>query len=252
MVYMAGQNSEMSVMLRLPKLRVVLRSTAVLPILLAALLMVLAPFHLSAQDDPDQIPLGDVARNLRKKTPQPSQPVIDDDNLPKVMEQAESHHNMDSALKYVMNGQEKGFHISVPDATCSLSFSANAKSLLSNQYAEMDLPAGDLAKLAGPAVIEGDTLMVNISNGTNWHLSELDVALTLVGKNESSQFQEVRPEKKPDATMIYRMRAAAAPWEKTVFTAPLNLELSPGAEWHWAIVQAKGYPPQDAAISAQR
>jgi hypothetical protein len=222
-------------------------------LLLPVLLAICAPVLASAQDDPNEVPLGDVARNLRKKTVQPAQQVIDDDNLPKVMEQAETRRNAGSPVKYVMNGQEKGFHISAPDATCSLSFTANAKSLLSNQYAQMNLPATDLVKLVGPAVIEGDALTVNVLNGTNWHLSEVDIALTVVRKTESSsQFQDVRPEKKPDVTMIYRMRAAASPWERTVFSAPLNLELPSDADWHWAIVEAKGYPPQDTATSAQR
>jgi len=221
----------------------------VLPVLLAAL----APVYSAAQDDPNEIPLGDVARNLRKKNVQPAEQVIDDDNLPKVMEQAESQRNANAALKYLMSGQEKGFRVAAPDATCSLSFSANAKSLLSNQYAQMDLPPAELAKLVGPAVIEGDTLTVNVFNGTNWHLSELDVALTVIQKSEiNSQFEEVRPEKTPDVTTIYRMRAPAAPWERAAFSAPLNAELAPDAEWHWAIVQAKGYPPQDPAASAQR
>src|SRR6266576_3618636 len=43
---------------------------------------------------------------------------------------------------------------------------------------------------------------------------------------------------------IFRMRAAALPWSNAVFSAPLKLELDPGEEWHWAIVQAKGYPPE--------
>jgi hypothetical protein len=222
-------------------------------LLLPVLLALYAPVLATAQDDPNDVPLGDVARNLRKKTVQPAQQVIDDDNLPKVMEQAETRRNAGSPVKYIMNGQEKGFHISAPDATCSLSFTANAKSLLSNQFAQMDLPATDLAKLVGPAVIEGDALTVNVFNGTNWHLSEVDIALTVVRKTESGgQFQEVRPEKKPDVAMIYRMRAAASPWERTVFSAPLNLELAPDADWHWAIVQAKGYPPQDSTTNAQR
>ena len=57
-------------------------------------------------------------------------------------------------------------------------------------------------------------------------------------------FQQVRPEKRPDVAVIYRMRAAALPWSNAVFSAPLKLELDPGEEWHWAIVQAKGYPPE--------
>jgi hypothetical protein len=250
-------------MLRLPKIRLLL----VLPALLAALI----PAGLVAQDDPNDTPLGDLARTLRKKTP-PSQDVIDDDNLTKVMEQAESHHAPGSALKFLMAGESKGFQVAAPDVTCSLSFSANAKSLLSSQYAQMELPPGEVLKLEGPATIEGDALIVSVYNRTDWHLSEVAVALTVVKRTEahnaalsndmssygaakllpavadnSPQESEVRPEKKPDVTVIYRMRAAAPPSATTVFSAPLNLELAPDEEWHWAIVQARGYPPQSYA-----
>jgi hypothetical protein len=67
----------------------------------------------------------------------------------------------------------------------------------------------------------------------------------------SDGMQEVRPEKKPDVTVIYHMRAAGAPWAKAVFSAPLNLDLAPGEEWHWAIVQARGYPPQIPGNASQ-
>ncbi len=250
-------------MLRLPKIRLLL----LLPALLAALI----PAGLVAQDDPNDTPLGDLARTLRKKTP-PSQDVIDDDNLTKVMEQAESHHAPGSALKFLMAGESKGFQVAAPDVTCSLSFSANAKSLLSSQYAQMELPPGEVLKLEGPATIEGDALIVSVYNRTDWHLSEVAVALTVVKRTEahnaalsndmssygaakllpavadsSPQESEVRPEKKPDVTVIYRMRAAAPPSATTVFSAPLNLEIAPDEEWHWAIVQARGYPPQSYA-----
>ncbi len=214
-----------------------------------------------AQDDPNDVPLGDVARNMRKQ-PAQTQEIIDNDNLPKVMQQAESHHTVGSALKFLMAGDSKSFRVATPDATCSLSFSANAKSLLSSQYSQMDLPAAELRKLEGPATIEGDALTVSVFNGTDWHVSEVAVALTIVRKpthNDaalaysmaklvpavaaSEQESEIRPEKKPDVTVIYRMRAGASPSETTVFSAPLNLDLAPGEEWHWALVQAKGYPP---------
>ena len=240
---------------------------------LAFVLPMLAAFLISgralAQDDPNETPLGDVARNLRKKTP-PTQPVIDDDNLPEAMQKAESHQGFGSSLRFLMAGEGKGFRVSAPDVTCSLSFTANVKSLLSSsQYAQMDLPAADVAKLEGQATIEGDALMVPVFNATDWHVSELAIALTVVrkaGKSSSSGeplnasgaaeakpplagdlLQEVRPEKKPDATVIYRIRAAAAPGERTVFSAPLELDITPGDEWHWAIVQAKGYPPQSSS-----
>jgi hypothetical protein len=221
--------------------------------------------------DPNDRPLGDVARNLRKKLP-PSRGVIDDDNLTTVMQQAESRHAEGSALKFLMVGEEKGFQVSAPDVTCSLAFTANVKSLLSSQYAQMELPPGEVSKLEGPATIEGRVLIVAVLNRTNWHVSEVAVALTVVRKRESGeeslstdamryggakllptavvtspQQTETGSEKKPDVTMIYRMRAAAAPSATTVFSTALNQELAPDEEWHWAIVQARGYPPENYA-----
>jgi hypothetical protein len=236
-----------------------------------------ATSQVSNQDpsvDSNDVPLGDVARSLRKKT-SPSQDVIDDDNLTKVMEQAESRHALGSSLTFLMAGENKEFQVAAPDATCSLSFSANAKTLLSNAYAQMELPPGEVRKLEGPATIEGDALIVALQNRTDWHVSEVAVALTVVKKAEAHELSlsndapynggatllpsvagnvpqesEIRPEKKPDVTVIYRMRAAAPPLATTVFSAPLNLDLAPGEEWHWAIVQARGYPPQSYAGSA--
>ncbi len=225
-------------MLHLSKLRFVL-----LTLLLAALL----PPALRAQDDPNDTPLGDLARTLRKKNP-PARDVIDDDNLTQVMQQAESRHAPGSALQFLMAGEDKGFRVAGPDVSCSLSFNVNAKSLLSSAYAQMELPPADVSKLEGPATIEGDTLIVPVYNRTDWHVSEVAVALTVVKKVSvaETEFQEseVRPEKKADVTVIYRMRAAAAPSATTVFSARLNLEIQPDEEWHWAIVQARGYPPQ--------
>jgi hypothetical protein len=236
-------------------------------VVLSALLGALGPVRLIAQDDPNEVPLGDVARSLRKNqtaTPQ----VIDDDNLTQVIEQADKHDGFGSSLRYVMAGKSSRFQVSAPDVTCSLAFTANVKSLLSStQYAEMDLSPSDVAKLEGPAAIEGDSLTISLFNATNWHVSEIDVALTVVKKSwgrdaspfsnlESgtdpgagaaagvNPFEQVRPEKKQDTTVIYRMRAAAPPWSRAGFSAPLRIDLAPGDEWHWAIVQAKGYPPQ--------
>jgi len=232
---------------------------------MAALGAVLLPIGLQAQDDPNDVPLGDVARNLRKAQlqgqTQAVRPVIDDDNLPEVMDQADSRQNFGSTLRYLMSSGNKGFMVSAPDVTCSLAFTANVKALLSNnQYSQMEIPAADLAKLEGPATIEGDALTVTLFNATNWHVSEIAVALTVVKKGVPADgsgmagdgvLQEVRPEKKQDTTVIYRMRAAAPPWMRAAFSAPLNMDLAAGDEWHWAIVQARGYPPQgDPASSA--
>jgi hypothetical protein len=210
-----------------------------------------------ANEYSDDTPLGDVARNLRKKAPPTSPGVIDDDNLSQVMSQAESRHDSGSALKYMMAGEAKDFRVSAPDVTCSLAFSAGAKSLLSTQYGQMVLPAGEVLKLEGPATIEGDALLVSVHNRTDWHVSEVTVALTVVKRSAgregslpiSGMENEVRPEKDRDAIVIYKMRAAAPPDVTTVFSAPLNLELAADEEWHWAIVQARGYPPESYAAS---
>ncbi len=216
------------------------------------LLAALMPAALHAQDDGDEIPLGDIARNLRKNASS-TKPVIDDDNLSVVMAQAESHQNVSSTLRYLMSGDSKGFQVSAPDVTCNLAFTANVKALLSTtQYSEMELPASELPKLEGPATIEGDALTVAMFNATTWHVSEIAVAFTLVKKAPDdsqdiaaqSAIDELRREKKQDTTVIYRMRAAAPPWMRSAFSARLSVPVQPGDEWHWAIVQAKGYPPQ--------
>lgn len=213
-----------------------------------SLLAVMAP-ALAAQDDPSEIPLGDVARSLRKKNP-PAQAVIDDDNFPRVMEQAESRH-APSPFRLLMAGEDRGFHVAAPDATCSLTFTAGAKSLLSSAYAQIDLPPDDMQRLEGPATIEGDALIVPLYNRTEWHVSEISVALTVVKKNGARDLSgnpvaehEVRPEKKPDVTVIYRMRSAAPPFMTTVFSTRVKVEVAADEEWHWALVQARGYPPQ--------
>jgi len=149
--------------------------------LLVALLAQLGPQLATAQDDPDEIPLGDVARSLRKKTP-PAKPVIDDDNLPQVMQEVDSHHDLGLGLRFLMSGNQRGFHVEAPDVTCSLSFTANVKSLLSGQYAEMELPPAEMARIEGKAVVEGDALTIPVFNGTQWHLSELTVAFTVIRK----------------------------------------------------------------------
>jgi hypothetical protein len=231
---------------------------------LALALAALAPVRTKAQDDPNEAPLGDIARSLRKKAatrpvadrPSNDRPIIDDDNLMQVMQQADSRRGFGSSLRFLMAGESAGFRVSAPDATCSLSFTGNAKSLLSSQYAQMELAPRDVAKLDGHATIEGDALTVSVRNETDWHVSEIAVALTVIKKKTStsgaapvasdfSLASEVRPEKKPDITMIYRMRAAALPGITTGFSAPLDLEIVPGDEWHWALVQVKGYPPEN-------
>jgi hypothetical protein len=240
------------------------------------------PAVLAAQEmDDGDTPLGDVARNLRKQFPPSQQEIIDNDNLSKVMDDVDSRRPSRNSLRYSIDGPGKAFQVSAPDVTCSLSFSANVKSLLASSYVQMELPADQLLKLSGPAAIHGDSLEVSVFNGTEWHVSEVAVALTVVKRTDFPEaslhdrlskdglakvipaaaiesLQEPgnrsdlpadnrgddRSGKRPDTAVLYRVRAAAPPFEVTVFAAPLDVEIGPDQEWHWAIVQAKGYPPQ--------
>lgn len=214
-----------------------------------------------AQDDAN-VPLGDVARLMRKKTPA-GQDVIDNDNLSKVMDQAESQRPSNGPLRYAMHGSEKTFQISSPDVTCSLSFTANAKALLSRQYEQFELPAREMAKLSGPATVQGDALQISLFNGTDWHVSELAVAVTMVKRADAPDLNsflysgqpaavptspaplvaEPQSRKSSDQAFLYRARQAAPPGSVTIFSIPLNSGMDPDQEWHWAIVQARGYPP---------
>jgi hypothetical protein len=51
-------------------------------------------------------------------------------------------------------------------------------------------------------------------------------------------------QKQPDVTLLLRMKGSAAASTTATFRAPLNFALFPDQEWHWAIVKAKGIPPQ--------
>jgi hypothetical protein len=61
---------------------------------------------------------------------------------------------------------------------------------------------------------------------------------------EGTHPPDVKTDKKPDTTEIYRMRGVGVPWSVTTFSARLQSELGVGSEWHWAVVQARGYPPE--------
>ena len=247
--------------MRIPKLRL-------FAILTIVGWLAMASTFLAAQDDTHETPLGDIARNLRKKNP--DQAVIDNDNLNTVMEQVQIRKLAGTAVTYSIDSGGKSFQISSPDASCRLSFSANSKALLSNQYTQMQLPAHELAKLAGPALLDGQSLQVSVFNGTDWHVSEIAIALTLVSKSESGDASVTRGSgrlvaaaikdpavsaaRRPDTTTLYRVRAASAPATTTLFRAPLDSEIGADQEWHWAIVEAKGYPPQRvvSALSGSR
>jgi len=208
-----------------------------------------------AQDD-NQPSLGEVARNLRKKAAAASQPVIDNDNLSKVMDEAEKQRSAGSTV-FALAPAMRSFQISSPDVTCSLSFSSKA---MTEQLMLDELPRSELAKLDGPASIDGDSLEISMHNGTAWELHEVVIGLTLVRQREtSSRFGQARivpasaappqdsAQKQPDVTMLLRAKGVAAPAATAIFRTTLNFALFPDQEWHWAVVKARGIPPQDSA-----
>ena len=231
------------------------------------------PPSLPAQDAGDA-PLGDVARSFRKKTP-PSAAVVDNDNISKVVDDAESRRAAGTSPVFSLDPAGKGFHVSTPDVSCSLSFSASAKtsSLLADPLLLDELPRTELAKLDGPATIDGDSLQVSMHNGTSWELREVVIGLTIVKRPEpgaASNFGQARIvpavaggspqqvqdsfQKQPDVTLLLRVKGSAAPSTTAIFRTSLNFALFPDQDWHWAIVKAKGIPPQtspDATMMTQ-
>jgi hypothetical protein len=211
-------------------------------------------------EDPDSAPLGDVARALRKQNQAaPARTVINNDNFSVIMDEAQSHRlSSSSTLVFSFDSLGKNFHVSPsPDVTCSLSFNANATALLSEPFAPRDLPNADLVKLDGPAAIKGDELQIAVFNGTTWKVEEITVGLTIVRRANPTRAyygdaklvpaaaDEPAPvEKHSDLTLLYHIRGSAPPFAAGVFKTPLNINLGPDQEWHWAIVQARGIPPQ--------
>jgi hypothetical protein len=239
-----------------------LKSALLLLLLLAAL-----PSRLSAQDNTGDTPLGDVARSFRKNTAS-SEAVIDNDNFSKIVDDAEARRAAGSSLTFSLVPGEKSFHVSSPDVTCSLSFSAKTASLLSDPIVD-ELPRSELAKLDGPATIDGDSLQISMHNGTLWDLREVVIGLTIVKRPEPgetpSYFGQAQivpavagtapqaqdsPQKQPDVTLLLRVKGSAAPSATAIFRTPLNFALFPDQEWHWAIVKAKGVPPQASPAEA--
>lgn len=216
---------------------------------------------LAVAQDEGQVSLGDLARSLRKSKPAPSETVIDNDNLSKVMQDAEAQR-LNGRPVFLVDETGKQFQVKSPDGTCSLSFSANATALLSSPYVPQDLPESELAKLDGPATIDNGTLQVSVYNGTGWNLKEITVGLTIVRRaTESaayygsaklvpaSDINAVQTEKRSDLTVLYHLKGTAAPFATAVFQQNLGAKPASDQEWHWAIIQAQGIPPQPSAAA---
>jgi hypothetical protein len=243
------------------------RLTTVL-LLLAALFTLVLPRRASAQEDANDAPLGDVARSFRKKVA-PPELVIDNDNFSTVVEDAEHRRAAGTTMVFSLDPGEKNFRVSSPDVSCSLSFTAKTSALLADPVALNELPQSELAKLDGPATIDGDSLQVTMHNGSSWELREVVIGLTILrhpidasasyGKARivpaaagvSTQSPQDSPEKQPDVTVLLRVKGSAAPAATALFRTQLNFALFPDQEWHWAIVRAKGIPPPPVETTTQ-
>ena len=250
-------------------MRLLTPSRLKLTLLTAALIFFTASApHAIAQDDPDDVSLGDVARSLRAKSVAIPEMVIDNDNLSQVVDDAESRRDAGLLPVFSLDPGYNSFHVSSPDVTCSLTFTAKNASL-SDQFLVSELPSADLSKLDGPAIIDGDTLQVTIHNGTSWELREVVIGLTIIrirdtnaaatydsnaksatvpGAASGSAYNNLF-QKEPDTTVLLRMKGSAEPSATAIFRTTLNFALFPDQEWHWAIVKAKGIAPEAAPAS---
>ena len=241
-----------------------------LRILLIAAFMVAvyAPRPLRAQEDEPS--LGEVAREARKaKAPEsaagPGQKVIDNDNFASALDEAEAARITGKPV-FSIDPSGNAFRMTSPDGTCSLSFDAKATALISSSFVSTDLPQDELPKLEGHAVIHDDVVEISVHNGTPWELREVVIGITVlqrplqvdlnVNAGEAKNVSDPSwTGKLPDSTAIYHLRGSASPDSTATFTAILGADsniFSGNADWHWAVVSARGMPPASspAATSA--
>lgn len=228
----------------------------------------LCPLSVIAQNDaPSEgaVSLGDLARVVRRsKAPVSAPLVIDNDNLSKVMDEVESHR-MNIKAHAPPAPPRREFALNSPDGDCSISFNAPSATSLSVPFVAEDLPPAELAKLEGPATIEGDSLEVSMYNGSGWKLTEVTVGLTLVRRppvNAGVYFGSARlmpavaeepeaSEKPSELTLLFHLKGPVVPLATNVFHERLGAPLAADQEWHWAILGAKGIAPSPDAPPAQ-
>jgi hypothetical protein len=212
-----------------------------------------------AQSD-DTLSLADLARAARAKKVASAAAVIDNDNLQEVMDQASGRHKPES-LAFTVEQSGKKFDVVSPDATCSLSFNANAEALIAAPVTPTELPVADLARLEGPATFDNGVLEVTLHNGSGWDLRELTIALTIVQSPPDDSAGSLRlvpavqqvpmiTEKHPESTMLVHLKGVAAPAASVVFHQTLPIVLNPDQDWHWSILQAKGIPSAPTPVAA--
>ena len=187
-----------------------------------AIVLLYAGAGVWAQSVPD-MPLGDVARNVRKAkvTTKPAELSVDNDNFSKLMEEAASRRmskmvpQLSLGLGFGNGPTPPSSSFGLPDVNCSLSYTARGLKLTdifaggTSTTAPLDpakddkaknanddkatknggvsyVPPAELAKLEGPAAIVGDSLQLSVYNGTAWNIEEITVSLTLVRRRSST------------------------------------------------------------------
>jgi hypothetical protein len=208
-----------------------------------------APAWLKLSAQEDDIPLGDLARELRHSKPPDQADVIDNDNFSLMMDKAESER-LDGQPVFAISPSGRTFTAVSPDGSCSLSFVATSANRTPAAYIASDLPQDELLKLEGPAAIEDGSLAVSVHNGTPWEVKEIVVGVTVLQTQSGAEYRPAtmgpfpaNPEKLPDLTMLYHLKGSSAPGDTTVFRGPLGGSFGESKDWHWAIVGARGIPP---------
>ena len=214
-----------------------------------AMFLCCAPAWMKVSAQEDDIPLGDLARELRRSKPPDQGDIIDNDNFSLMMDKAESER-LDGQPVFAISPSGRTFTAVSPDGSCSLSFVATSANRTPAAYIASDLPQDELLKLEGPASIEDGSLQVSVHNGTPWEVNEILVGVTVLQNQSGAEYRPaimgplpVNPEKLPDLTMLYHLKGSSAPGSTTVFRGPLGGTFSGSKDWHWAIVGARGIPP---------
>jgi hypothetical protein len=211
-----------------------------------AAILLLSPVLMAGQEE--QVPLGDLARSYRK--PGGEHPVIDNDNLPLVMDKAEAER-VNGQPVFSIEPSGKMFRMSSPDGSCSLSFDPKAAALISTPHTNSSLPFDEVARIDGTASIHDGLIDVQVRNGTDWELKEIVVGITLLNDrtalirpaNLLSSDAMLMP-KAPDVTMLYHLKATTQNEDGTaLFRGALDQDFGPATDWHWALVGARGIPP---------
>lgn len=113
-----------------------------------------------------------------------------------------------------------------------------------------DLPASQVAKIAGNAEIDPSSgvMTLHAYNGSDWHLSEVMIELTVNPMPTDRIVPPVPPGFIFDETtftgrryrLLHKYTFGPSPFESQDFTANLGFKISPQQSWSFRVVGAKG------------